>query len=80
METEFSGLDLRILSITIGLFLSFLCRALLDTLYVTDIMRITNESPSMDILPIILTELLPSFVVARIMRKRPELLPSDLDS
>jgi len=80
METEFSGLDLRILSITIGLFLSFLCRALLDTLYVTDIMRITNESPSMDLLPIILTELLPSFVVARIMRKRPEPLPSDLDS
>jgi hypothetical protein len=80
MDTEFSGLDLRILSITIGLFLSFLCRALLDVLYVTDIMRISNESPSMDLLPIILTELMPSFIVARIMRKRPEPEFSELET
>ena len=69
-EIEFSGLDLRILTLTIGLCLSFLCRAILDTLYVFDIMNISLNSPFMDLLPITITELLPSFLVARIMRKR----------
>lgn len=67
-----SGLDLRILTLTIGLFLSFQCRTLVDTLYVTNIMSISLSSPFMDLLFVILTELLPTFVVARIMRKRQE--------
>ena len=70
IENEFSGLDLRILSLSIGLGLSFLGRALFDGLYANDIMSLQFESPIIDLAPIIITELTPTLIVARIMRKR----------
>lgn len=71
-QFEHSGLDFRILALTMFLFLCFQCRALIDTLYVTDIMSVSLSSPFKDLLFVALTELFPTFVVARIMRKRLE--------
>lgn len=66
---ETSGLDIRILSITIFLSLFFLCRALLDTLYAWNIFKADLQSPLLDIILIMLTEITPCFLMGWIMTK-----------
>lgn len=66
---ETSGLDIRILSITIFLSLFFLCRALLDTLYAWNIFKADLQSPLLDIILIMLTEITPCFMMGWIMTK-----------
>lgn len=67
-DNETSDLDIRILKITICLSLFFLCRALLDTLYAWNIFKVDLQSPLIDIVLIIITEIIPCLFMGWIMK------------
>ena len=70
--SQINGLDLRILTITILLSLVFLCRSLIDLLFAWNILKINLQSPYIDLILIIFTELGPSMLITLIMKKKSE--------
>ena len=62
-STELNGMDLRILTITILLSLIFLCRSLVDSLYAWNILKTNLQSPYIDLVLILFTEIAPSFLI-----------------
>ena len=69
---QLNGMDLRILTITILLSLVFLCRALIDSLFAWNILKTHLQSPYIDLILIIFTELAPSLIITQIMKRNPE--------
>lgn len=64
------GLDLRILSITIILSPTFMCRALIDSLYAWNLFSANLETPYKDIFLVVFTEVLPCLLISYIMKKK----------
>jgi hypothetical protein len=60
---ELKGMDIRILTITIILSLIFICRSLMDSLFAWNILHINLESPFIDLILILFTEITPALII-----------------
>eukprot|EP00347_Sterkiella_histriomuscorum_P007765 403347645 len=66
---ELSGIDIRILTITILLSMVFLCRALVDSLFAWTLLKTNLHYPQLSLVLITFTEIAPCIIITQIMKK-----------
>lgn len=72
LSSQLSGLDIRILTITILLSLIFMCRAIIDSIYAWSLLNANLQYPQLGLILIFFTEISPSIIIIQIMKKKQE--------